>query len=131
MYKIIKQTIQALTWKKNGREMQTNVETCKQYNFSYELPENMIANDVNKGKSKKEEDDAAFEKSLDDMVADEQVVEDDEQVVEDEEEDLGINEDEEEEIIVDEETEKEIEIVRTNENQRFKKPSFKKPIRII
>ena len=81
-----------------------DVETCKQYNFSYELPENLIGNNVNKGKSKKEEDDAAFEKSLDEMVAEEEVVE--EEVVE--EEDLGINEDEEEEIIVDEEKEKEI-----------------------
>ena len=61
-----------------------DVETCKQYNFSYELPENLIGNNVTKGKSKKEEDDAAFEKSLDDMVADEE----DEEVVEDDEEEL-------------------------------------------
>ena len=45
-----------------------DVETCKQYNFSYELPENLIGNDVNKGKSKKEEDDAAFEKSYVDAI---------------------------------------------------------------
>jgi len=67
-----------------------DVETCKQYNFSYELPENLIGNNVTKGKSKKEEDDAAFEKSLDDMVAEGEVVE-----VEEEEEDLDIKEDEE------------------------------------
>ena len=68
-----------------------DVETCKQYNFPYELPENLIGNNVNKGKSKKEEDDAAFEKSLDDMVAEEEEVVE----VEEEEEDLDIKDDEE------------------------------------
>ena len=79
-----------------------DVETCKQYNFSYELPENLIGNNVSKGKSKKEEDDAAFEKSLDDMVA-EEVIEDEE-----EEEELDIKEDDEEEVVIDQEKEKEI-----------------------
>ena len=75
-----------------------DVETCKQYNFPYELPENLIGNNVNKGKSKKEEDDVAFEKSLDEMVAEEEEVVE-EEVDEDDEEDLGINEDEEEEVV--------------------------------
>ena len=74
-----------------------DIETCKQYNFSYELPENLIGNNVNKGKSKKEEDDAAFEKSLDDMVAEEDLD------INEEEEDLDINEDDEEVVKDDEE----------------------------